>query len=769
MARNDETCPTNINVLGGGIRKECCDCCLLARELVRRNEPCQAPTGFSALCLRSFNRCCQSDLDIITPAVHIPKQPDDVTALLQVGDRCATSRCEHQCNDSGGDQVECSCREGYDLGSDGTSCIDIDECSLLLDVCLEGQRCLNVPGGYKCIRTLSCGTGYVMDSDTEQCTDVDECNLGSHDCGTLYQCKNTQGSYRCVPKRCGDGEVQNPQTGECTSINCPKGYYAKDGRCNDIDECSKEQSPCLPTEDCVNTPGTYRCQQRGNPCSFGYQVNPHSGFCEDIDECLSPNSCHGMECTNLPGTFRCKCPTGYEFDDRTKRCEDIDECQRFQGHVCDVLASCTNTVGSFICICRQGFELAQDQKTCIDIDECSRGIAHCAQKCVNIPGSYQCICDRGYALGPDGVTCEDIDECSLWSGTGIGNELCMGDCINTPGAYTCKCPPGYKIQEDGRTCVDIDECAAGECQGGDRVCVNTLGHFKCHRIECPNNYVHDSNYKNRCNRRREACLGMGESDCKQAHPVHITWQFIGLPKNVPLNKHRPSVTLFTIKGPSTPGSHVQFELVLKRASPEQFGVIPAVRANFLLQKGAEMNAAVVAMRDSLDGPQLVELELMLRLTKGGHFAGKYLANLIIHISPHEKRRNHPMPHVEDGWSCLKACREDDGGCLSNHTKELLYQFRSVPSFQTLTQPVEISRIRAQLGVPFSVEYRVDPSNSAHFIVDQERNIGIVKLAAPLRGPRQETVRIEMLTRSRTGVLLNLNYALIEVYISRHSF
>ncbi|KIH45624.1 calcium binding EGF domain protein [Ancylostoma duodenale] len=71
----------------------------------------------------------------------------------------------------------------------------------------------------------------------------------------------------------------------------------------------------------------------------------------------------------------------------------------------------------------------------------------------------------------------------------------MGGCVNTKGSYLCQCPPGYKIQPDGRTCVDVDECALGECQGHERICVNTLGQFKCHRIECPPNYVHDNNYK----------------------------------------------------------------------------------------------------------------------------------------------------------------------------------------------------------------------------------------------------------------------------------
>ncbi|VDN20186.1 unnamed protein product [Gongylonema pulchrum] len=49
------------------------------------------------------------------------------------------------------------------------SCGYINECMLLLDNCLVGQRCVNTPGSFKCVRTLPCGTGYVLNSDTGQC------------------------------------------------------------------------------------------------------------------------------------------------------------------------------------------------------------------------------------------------------------------------------------------------------------------------------------------------------------------------------------------------------------------------------------------------------------------------------------------------------------------------------------------------------------------------------------------------------------------------
>ncbi|VDM55995.1 unnamed protein product [Angiostrongylus costaricensis] len=657
-----------------GAFKECCDCCLLAKELLHKNQPCVAATGFSASCLKSFTRCCQGPLEITQTFPHVTAQRNNFrfqfplthflfrvdrpsgpvldNSTVYFGDRCANSKCDHLCNDRGGETVECSCRSGYDLAPDGYTCvdrnecrsstppciwgrevcvnvaggylcerltplrfrhrpsldktrfirmregssravtsrmeslislstmlprrsrenvqrcplgwqfkngqcIDIDECLVLADDCLESQRCLNLPGTFKCIRTLSCGTGYAMDSETEDCIDVDECSLGSHDCGPLYQCRNTQGSYRCDPKKCAEGELQNPRTGECISIDCPLGYYPANGMCHDVDECATGNR-CAVGEECVNTAGSFRCEEKGNICASGYAVNENTGFCDDINECLDESICDGLMCINMPGSYKCRCNAGYEFNEKTKRCEDVDECEKFAGHVCDLSAECQNTIGSFICKCKNGFELAADGRRC---------------------------------EGIDGRTCEDIDECTLWAGS------------------------------------DVDECALGECQGRDRICVNTLGHFKCHHIECPRNYV------------RDICDGLSDSLCKSRYPIHITWQYIAIPKGIAITSHRPTITLFTIKGPAHNDSVVQFELNLKRTVPESPLVLLAIRSNFLLQKGKERNSAVVAVRDTLDGPQTIEMELVLRLTKKSQFTGKYVANLVVHVAAHKRNTN----------------------------------------------------------------------------------------------------------------------------------
>uniref|UniRef100_A0A915BLJ5 Fibulin-1 n=2 Tax=Parascaris univalens TaxID=6257 RepID=A0A915BLJ5_PARUN len=661
MADTEEYCPANLNQVGGGIRKECCDCCLLAKDLIRRNAECIAPLGFSAQCLRSFNKCCHRKTEISFPEPLLMTNRPESLHFLGVGDRCASAKCEHLCSDRGGETVECSCRAGYDLGPDGTSCVDRDECAtsydgptmVLTTPCEENETCENLPGGYRCyvrdpavlsdgsspfhvieesslykrgpenmIRERyeqSCPIGWTLD-EMGACVDVDECTRGLHDCGPLYVCRNTQGSYRCDPKKCAEGELMNPRTGECTHVDCPIGFKPENGRCEDVNEC-ETVGRCRQFEECINTPGSYRCQEKGNLCTNGYRMDRDTGFCVDINECVEEtHQCEDKQCINLLGSYKCRCSAGYEFNETTMRCEDIDECNKFAGHVCSLHATCENTIGSFECHCKDGFKLATDARNCDDIDECELGIAKCAQKCINIPGSYQCICKRGYQLGADGITCEDIDECSLWAGS--GDDLCMGGCINTPGSYICNCPPGYEIQKDAKTCKDIDECERGECQGTDRICVNTLGSFKCHHIECPPNYIHDKHYKN---------------------------------------------------------------------------------------------------------------------------------------------------NVEDGYSCLKRCHPHDAICMGNHTREILYQFRSLPSMRFIRQPIEVSRIRAQLDTPFSVEYRIDRSNKRTFAVEQDRNIGIVKLIAPLKGPSSVMVRLHINTYSRTHVLLAHNVALIRVYISKYYF
>ena len=53
---------------------------------------------------------------------------------------------------------------------DGKSCIDVDECQALENVC-SGGDCRNTPGSFSCI----CSGGLMMGPDASSCLDLDEC------------------------------------------------------------------------------------------------------------------------------------------------------------------------------------------------------------------------------------------------------------------------------------------------------------------------------------------------------------------------------------------------------------------------------------------------------------------------------------------------------------------------------------------------------------------------------------------------------------------
>ena len=83
--------------------------------------------------------------------------------------------------------------------------LGIDECASSLDDC--AQICTNPAGSYKC----SCFNGYNISSDGRSCLEViDECNLGMHNCQQL--CVNILGGFRCT---CNPGYQLNSDQITC--------------------------------------------------------------------------------------------------------------------------------------------------------------------------------------------------------------------------------------------------------------------------------------------------------------------------------------------------------------------------------------------------------------------------------------------------------------------------------------------------------------------------------------------------------------------------
>ncbi|XP_072287685.1 latent-transforming growth factor beta-binding protein 4 isoform X2 [Pyxicephalus adspersus] len=392
---------------------------------------------------------------------------------------CGPGRCEPRPA-----SYTCVCNNGYWLSTQGTHCIDMDECRQRPSPCANG-RCENTVGSYRC----ACSAGFSTNPQGTECTDIDECNSGQQLC-TNGRCENTPGSYRCV---CPSGFSLNAQGKACVDIDecrltprrlclngrcentpgsfrcvCPAGFTAnaQGTDCQDIDECRQTPRPCGSGR-CLNTPGSFRCS-----CPVGYRLNAQGNDCIDINECENPGACAGQECVNTPGSFQCRqCRPGYRLQNR--RCVDINECQTESA--CGPNGKCINTDGSFQCECAPGFRLNSDGTRCTDINECLEG-EYCFPRgeCQNTEGSYRCVCADGYVTSPDGSSCVDKDECQ--QGT-----FCQGGrCTNTVGSFQCACPTGLQATADKVSCADIDECQErGSSICGTQTCENTVGSYKC--------------------------------------------------------------------------------------------------------------------------------------------------------------------------------------------------------------------------------------------------------------------------------------------------
>ncbi|XP_040888443.1 nidogen-2 isoform X11 [Toxotes jaculatrix] len=118
---------------------------------------------------------------------------------------------------------------------------------------------------------------------------VNPCYAGNHDCDTTAQCV--------------------PLEGQAFQCQCATGYRGDGRNCYDIDECAEGLSSCGAHAQCVNLPGSHRCQ-----CQSGFEFGYDGRTCVDMDECSS-SPCHSnARCINGLGSFQCQCQPGFYGD-----------------------------------------------------------------------------------------------------------------------------------------------------------------------------------------------------------------------------------------------------------------------------------------------------------------------------------------------------------------------------------------------------------------------------------------------------------------------
>ena len=381
-----------------------------------------------------------------------------------------------QCADNadcirGDSLMECECRPGYS-GDPYGSCDDINECNnSTLHVCNEKLQFEKITCTAQLIGVvdLTCPNGTVID--------VISAHYGRNDqstCCTKRHMKNNK-CNTCVGVDALVHSRDHCDGQQNCSMPFNEAIFNTTTACAGTREYANVSWYCVPPmpETCVNMPGSYICA-----CPAGFERNPVTGECEDVDECVMEiHRCHAnATCLNEIGSYNCDCNglddpgNGFDCVEMLLKCPN-----------CGNNADCRFN-GTTTCECYYGFE-GDPYTDCSDINECLENstlphdcdtTANATQGCENTEGSYTCRCPSGMVYNPFGKSCEDVDECLT------GSHKCHQNatCTNINGDYICSCEP--PLVGNGLDCINIECPSCGDhayCtwNGTQMVCVCSFG------------------------------------------------------------------------------------------------------------------------------------------------------------------------------------------------------------------------------------------------------------------------------------------------------
>ncbi|XP_060109894.1 fibulin-7-like isoform X2 [Heteronotia binoei] len=141
-----------------------------------------------------------------------------------------------RCADNALGSRQCSCDTGFQMQAGGI-CQDVDECQLFQSrrptrICLH--ECVNLPGSYRC----TCPAGYRLQADKSTCVDVDECTENQHNCSRGQMCINVYGGFQCVRPECPKPQLNTSyvktSVAQCERSPCPMDSKACQRAANSI-------------------------------------------------------------------------------------------------------------------------------------------------------------------------------------------------------------------------------------------------------------------------------------------------------------------------------------------------------------------------------------------------------------------------------------------------------------------------------------------------------------------------------------------------------
>lgn len=134
----------------------------------------------------------------------------------------------------------------------------------------------------------------------------------------------------------------------------------------------------------------------------------------------------------------------------------------------------------------------------------------------------------------------------------------------------------------------------------------------------------------RCKKAVQECP-FNDWDCLN-EPKSFSYNYITFVSNIRI-PYSGQLDLFTMRGPRMTVTTVQFNLEFKSARAPA-GITPATRDFFHLRRTA-YNEAMVSLIKSIQGPQEIELELILKMFHNGKFAGNAVAKIFIFVTEHK--------------------------------------------------------------------------------------------------------------------------------------
>ena len=167
------------------------------------------------------------------------------------------------------------------------------------------------------------------------------------------------------------------------------------------------------------------------------------------------------------------------------------------------------------------------------------------------------------------------------------------------------------------------------CHGGNEYCLNVRGSYRCNVINCSEGYYLEANSR-KCMRHMDGIQGFVDID----KPMSYSYQYLSIVSNIRIPTRPGYLDLVSMSGPVFSVTGIKFDLAVKSAKPHRYGVQIATRDYFFIRR-PEYNKIIVAMKQAIEGPQDVELELTVSLFGDANYGGSTKAIINIVVSEYE--------------------------------------------------------------------------------------------------------------------------------------